>query len=340
MQYIIAIIIGIIVIGLVVVFIKYLLFKPKLNATITMLAMVVLGIYIIADGKPFVLVILCAIIIIDCLRDMVLAEQFYDTFEIDDDLSDMDKFYAVKSILSIFTLGTVRIIYLFIINPAIHRAAVKYVNSRMNVGHPLNKTGSSNIRTQYYYKKTINKYFAQGMLVSNESIVSKEIALRKSRLENMMPKKLAAKITQTVGDLFTKDKRLKILRDRAKESIERYEKGQCTAYISANHFSTFANEITAYMTDKSKVSAADIKNAPELARLKLNVPNRDDNSDWGEFFVIMALEGLVREGLYEDEILNDNDPLDTHVYHYVKSEKQPVSIDADSDPAFALDDDD
>lgn len=89
-------IIAIIVIALAIFLLKHILFNPRLNSVLNIIgfaALIVLSWNTVYSSA----IIIFVIAIIDCIRDIVLAEDIYEDVDI-----AIDPLYAIKSILSPF----------------------------------------------------------------------------------------------------------------------------------------------------------------------------------------------------------------------------------------------
>ena len=328
MQYLIIIIIAIILIALLIKLLKHILFNPRVNSAISIIGFIALIVYL--WNKPYKLaLVVFAIAIIDCIRDIVLAEYLYDDVEI-----SIDPLYAIKSILSILTLGLFRAIFLLIIVPCISHSVSSKINKTLNSGYPLEhieKSYSSN-HFEYFKAKKIEKLEEKGLIVSNEETMKKEMAISRERLDKLYPQKILGKIVETVAG----DKDMKKRRKDAENRINTSGK----AYISKKVFDKYPQAITDVMSQKSVCSPLDIKDFAELKSFHFYEKFDGGSQKWAVYFIIQALQPLVENGEFTDDILNDKDVLDNHAYQYIKSELQMKSTDADSDPRFALDDDD
>lgn len=99
------IIIGFIAVVIVVVIGKFVLFEPRVNSIIWLLYFI----YILKTalqarggslGFRLILIGIAIIVLIDCIRDIIIAKDYYEDIEI-----RIDKLYKIKSLTSIFTSG-------------------------------------------------------------------------------------------------------------------------------------------------------------------------------------------------------------------------------------------
>ena len=130
MQFV-AIVILILVIALIIKVIKLipailrnLFFNPRVNSVVTVLF---LALFIISTSMnfsdfPLAIKILWGIAIIDCLRDIIRADQYYVSLSV-----GKDSFYVKKSLLSFFTFGLARVVYLVIVTPVFHISAASFI---------------------------------------------------------------------------------------------------------------------------------------------------------------------------------------------------------------------
>ena len=338
MQIIIYIVIGLIVIGIIFALAKFILFNPRANSIISLIGFTILYFYAVSKYNDASFIFFLIIIDIDCIRDIVLAYKYYDYVDVG---SDADKFYIIKSIVSLLTLGVARILFLIIVNPIIHLNAKSIIKGKISAGSPLpaDKCGK-NQQVNYYYAKELNKFSARAELVSNKSTVDSEIKIMRKRLDAMYPSKFLMK----VADFFAGDKDMKEKRKNAEQMLSSDALKEYYAYLPSRVFGNYQQTLINAMSDKTTLSVEDIKKLPELAAINANVPldsQNGRNSDyWSTFFIVMALSPLIQTGEFEDLDCNTKDPIDIHSYHYTRSTKQMISVNANDDPSLALDDDD
>ncbi len=328
------IIIGIIAIVVVVIVIKYLigailylLFNPRLNSVINIIGLIVL-IVLVWNTNYRAASIVFGIAIIDCIRDIKLADKLYESF--------FDPVYVKKSLLTIFTLGLARVIFLFIIVPGYSHKASSDIKKALDEGLPMKYYESRKdefvSNYWYFYGKKLAELSENGTVISNAKTLHEEMAKSKERLEKMYPKKLMGKIVNAVAG----SKEMKQMRDNAQNQIK-YNRGK--AYLSAEAFKKIPQAITDAMSKRSLCSAAEIKDFKELKCLHFE-EKIDNDTQWAVYFIIMALQPLVESGEFTDEIVNDNDVLDNHAYQYIRSEVKVNSIYGNANPLLALEDDD
>lgn len=315
----------ILVIVLVVFLVKHILFNPRLNSALSIIALVVLSIKL-HNGLVYVLSVIA---IIDCVRDILMAEILYEEIE-----EDIDRTYAIKSILSIVTLGIARVVFILIIVPYFSFSASSDIKRKMKAGYPFAGSCDSGCKQNqpnyviYYYMK-IEKLLKQGKLVSNERTIKSEDWKSRARLDKLYPKKIKGKIV----DVIAGDKSMKERRKNAENRIN--STSDNIAYISADALNKYPQIITDAMSRRSVCSPNDIKDFEELKSLHFD-EKINGSTQWAVYFIILALQPLVEKGEFTDETLNDNDVFDNHAYQYVHSQVQLKSTNADEDPRFAL----
>lgn len=325
LKYVVIIIIAIIAIAIVVALIRHVLFNPKLNSVLTIIGLGALCI-VYRDFSIFgYLLVISLIAAIDCIRDIVLAEELYE------DVNDViDRAYAVKSILSILTLGHARVIFILIIVPIISAIASSDVKKKMYSGYPIQPIAkSAHGNYNHFYRKKLKKLCETGELVSNEKARASEMKISRERLDKLYPEKFIEKIV----DMVAGDKDMK---QRRKDAAKRVNSETDIAYVTSEAFKKYPKALIDVMSQKSVCSPIKIKDFKELKSLHFDV-TVNDSTEWAVYFIILALQPLVEKGEFTDEMLNDNDVMDNHAYHYTLSTKQIKSIDADNDPLFALD---
>lgn len=318
-------IIAIIVIALAIFLLKHILFNPRLNSVLNIIgfaALIVLSWNTVYSSA----IIIFVIAIIDCIRDIVLAEDIYEDVDI-----AIDPLYAIKSILSILTLGIIRVIFLLIVVPCISLKASSAINRKLRSGYPLEYYGKCENQYDYFIERKINKLEKKGKIISNEETMKSEMKKSRARLDKLYPEKFIGKVIDTVAG----DKEMKKMRKYAESQINNSGK----AYVSKETFEKYPQALIDVMSKRSKCSPADIRDFEELKAFHFDKQCEGDGRKWAVYFIIQALQPLVESGEFTDEIISDKDVLDNHAYQYVNSMVQVNSIDGDNDPMFALDDD-
>lgn len=92
-------IIGFIAICIICVIAKYILFEPRINSAISFLYFAYMCIAAVKYGAVLVTVLMF-IGMIDCIMDIVMAKKYYESIDV-----ATDRFYIIKSLTSLFTLG-------------------------------------------------------------------------------------------------------------------------------------------------------------------------------------------------------------------------------------------
>ena len=263
--------------------------------------------------------ILWGVCIIDCIRDIVVADSYYNYKIVYDPL------YMFKSLLSTFTLGLTRGFFLLVVGPALHISEARYLREAVNNRQPVTPYCPRSSRArEYYYDRELEKILQSGVLVSNEKTLHQELSLCKSQLANLYPKKLFEKIAERVGGDHQEMKKRRAYAEKGIRDL-----AASRIYIHRDVIDQLPDAVIRAMKDKPPYSVSDIVRFKELA------PFFGGNCSWSILFVIQALIPLVANGLFEDMNLNDNDPLDNHIYHYARSTATMHSVEASDDPRFA-----
>lgn len=326
------IIIAVVLIAIIILLTKHLLFNPILNAVISIIWFAFLG-FGFAQMGAGIIVLPISIIIIDCVRDIVISKDYYESIEI-----EIDKRFLVKSLTAIFSLGFARIIFLLVVDPLLSHSVASEIKQQLRCEHPLPHSSffSPSKAKNYYYAKQMGRLEKKGAVISNIQTVENETEIRRRKLSGLYPEKLLAKLS----DIVAGDKDLKEKRKEAEGKLKSYK--SYYAYLSTAVFEKYPPLISEAMSKKGCCPLASIKSFEELKALNLTLPlalNNSKDSEWSEYFIIQALRPLVFSGTFEDCDFNDKDVFDNHAYQYAKSAVRMPSIDADNDPLFALDDD-
>lgn len=300
--------------GIVGIF-KAILFGPRVNSILTAF----LALYLIFSNTPLftggfklpsrVLWMLC---ILDCIRDVMVAEDYYDS-------CDLDPLYVTKSISSIFTLGMSRGFFLLLVGPILHHSVKQSLRDAVEGGRPIYSCSSKKLKAQkYYYKRELECLLNNEELVSNEKTLQEEVARAEKKLDKLYPKTLMATIIDTVAG----DDEVKKQRERNQRALSSLRFSQ--AYLGKAAFGQIAPATVEAMRDKGSLCVADMLQLKELEHFR----------SAGEAFMVQALRPLVENGTFLDEDISD-DPLESHAYLYAQSSKRRKAIDASSDPRFA-----
>ena len=311
---------------------KYLLFHPRINSLLTIVFLFCL---ICTAGKwipdPFTewFVILWLLSGADCIRDIKRAGDFYQPIG-----TGIDRLYAAKSLSSLGTLGLSRPVFLFFVNPHIGRQVRKRTDARLNAGWPLpyaSFRASFPLRMEkYYYERYVKELIRRKAVMSNMEMLEKEAALRKTRLAQLYPKTRLEKFLDAVSG----DETVKQRRAAAENWLSCRE--SCRAYVSTGTYLRLQKAISKAMWDKPPFSVSDICEFDEFKPFHFSAPLPPYGvTGWGEIFVIQAFEQFVEDGVFEDMQLNDNDPLDSHIYYCPLSAVQINGIDAGTDPRLS-----
>ena len=309
------------VLGFILDLIRKALFKPAFNSAIWLILCASasgLGILAYHDYRITLLFLLP---IPDCINDIVRANELYVPWGRDDH-PQPDSTYILKSLLCIPTLGLIRILYFFIIEPYLSFTMKRGAKKLIRKGYPVAKNICPGKRFKtmrlYYWQKTLKKMEESGLIVSNEDTVKKETERQREKFYKH-PR-------EERYDLPAFDV---LVRDNVIPSF--------IAYIGADAYERLPGVIMEGMSRRGTLPVSEIKKLDGMEVLFGRNTGWADEVNWSDYFIIQALEPYVEDGTFEDSDYNDIDPLDTHAYRYVKSSKKMKSIKADSDPRFALD---
>lgn len=345
------IIIAIFVIGVIVVLAKYVLFHPQVNSVVSIICLfwALIKVYIPSNISGLGFCFLFLFPVIDCVRDIIIAPKYYADIEY-----ELDKLYVIKSLTSLFTAGVVRNVFFFIVDPHIARSVRRSLKREIRDGRRL--TGSTGRHGEhigwrvmsgarwYHFNKQVKRLEKNGIVISNGETGIQEIEKAKKKLEGLYPKKLVDSILEKVTN--NEDVELKKSIRRRSEGLLRL--GTSAVYLPTSTYEKIPQLVREAMSDKGVCPLYEIKFFPELQSLNLVKPLKDSDNSWYEkhadrwfdYFIIQALQPLVADGTFEDNDFNDNDPLDCHAYRYTMSTKQMPSHGPETDPKWAIDDDD
>jgi len=283
--------------------IKTVLFNPHVNTIISIIVLLFEGLLVVYN-KLWFLIIPIIMAIVDCIRDFAKANEYYGR------VCDADPFYRKKSLLSLVTLGSARVIYLFYNYNKVRDSVIAYIDEQIISDRPLECHGHYKlVMENNFYKQRIIELKRLNKIVSNEETAEHERQMVQKNIDRLYPK-------------ASKD------RDKYLSKLSRYSGGKI--YIRKETLNKYSELIPKAMANKGPMSLSDIKRIKELKHLNLcSIPEID-------FFIIQALQPLVESGVFEDITFNDVDPFDVHVYRYVQSSVPMKHIDGDNDPLFAL----
>lgn len=323
---------------------KYLLFNVRVNSVAFMIfAIVAISLKPALIPVSTLSVSLLVVNIIDCIRDIIIADEFYG------EMSDgIDAQFAVKSLITValLLLGIfvwdgnliytfiLRVVFLCVINPVIEAKVRNDVEGKIEIGYPLpyNKWQYSHFRKErYYYKNLVERLFNNGTLVVNVETVFEERDASNKKLADNYPTDMLSKLARVLQNNKEEKERMKVYEKALSENTV-YKH---TAYVSSAFFEQYASKIARVLKTKNKAfSPWKIKELAELQDLNLTAPNGYvGDVKWSEYFIIKSLRKLVHDGVINDFDCSD-DPLDNHVYGV-----EMTSHDASSDPRLSLDDD-
>jgi len=287
------------------------------------------------DISSIVMSIMSIIVIIDCIHDIIIADEYYKRKDI-----GIDPLYMFKGLTSIVTLGYSQVVFFLVTDMVIGVVVKKKIKRALKSGRalpPIDHVEWNFQAARYHYKKQIKRLESRKKIVSNIETIDAENSIGVEKLNKLYPQKLIDKIAEMVGG----NEEMKVKRENASMSL--LLSGENYAYLDMTVFMKYADMISTVMSNKGCFGVSEIKNFSELDELRLTAPIMFSNTKgprWAEYFIIQALQPLVSVGIFEDCNLNDNDPLDNHSYRYVKSTRTIPSINANDNPLLALDDDD
>lgn len=294
--------------------IKTILFGPKVNSILTIILLVcflIADFSELGDGIQPLLKVLWILSILDCIRDILLADSYYRY--------GVDRLYAVKSVLSLLTLGLVRGVFLFVVGPLMHRSVTQELRKTVDSGQRVSPHYRKGLRAEdYYYDKELEKLVQSGELVSNEETLRRELAISKERLKKLSPQKIKDKVVDAVAG----EEEAKRLRANAEKQLSRLSDAR--AYLTQSTIDRLGATAAEALKNKGSLSAEAIVRLKQLA--SFHSPQETD-SWWLQMFLIQALAPLVENGTLEENRLSDNDPLDNHVYRHTQSKKDMKVID-------------
>lgn len=303
---------------------KHILFNPRVNSVISILYFVNV---IFTGAVPNIVRLLLVVSIIDCIRDIRIAEWRYDSINY-----CIDSTYLKKSLLSIFTLGLSRAVFFILDCPCVMFQVMRDINNKMQLGYPLEVS-------RYYYLKSSNHYYRRiievlsqkGKIISSLDTVDSEFDISKQKyIENHVePTKETKKRLKEIKVSPRKHSGI-YAEMAANDDIPKYK----PAYLSAKLYQKYPQRIAEVMLTKGAVSPETIREFEELKDLNLTIL-LDGDSSWSVPFIIMALEELVAQGVVEDLKLSDEVEIN-HVYRHLRSTVKMKSINLNA----LLDDDD
>ena len=328
------ILLALFIISLIVVIVKYVLFHPQTNSVVSIIVLSLMIIFpsVIAPPFLFMFLALWLVPIIDCIRDFRRAPEYYET-----DLEmELDKFYLIKSLTSLVTVGLARYVFFFIVDPAIRHYAASRIKKLVKQGGRVYGPGGPNLLRKpiaYHSNRQLMKLVKKGKIISSQVIFDQEKQRSRAKLDALYPQKLLNKVV----DMVAGDKEMKAVRKQAEYKLSSMDKG---SYLATPAFMRLPELICAAMSSRGTCPLSEIKYLPEVASLGLLNGDTEKANSWQDPFIVLALMPLVQSGEFEDNDYNDKDPFDNHAYRYTKSTKAMVSQSPESNPALALDDDD
>jgi hypothetical protein len=266
------------------------------------------------------------IALLDCVVDCILAPQIYKE-------DDFDKFYVIKSLLSVVTQFCARAVYLLVVDPIIYLKAKQGVDDMVeNDGIIPNSNILANYSTQCqgFMHIILDKYIKQGMVMSNEADVKEELKYSKTKLEDSYP----TKFMDMLKEIFDVE-----MAEKRKNAAEEIESGnRIYSYIENRFYQRCKSEFDKGMALHGMLSAVDVIKLDDIQCVALLKQKEIDNREnVMKYYAISILNDLAKDGVVEKCDFSD-EMLDNHQYRHINGLPMK-SINADENPALALDDD-
>ncbi len=320
---------------------KYALLHPKVNSAlaIAIRAIALMQALVQHTGVSFIGLLFMILVVLDCIRDLMIADEYYEKFDV-----RIDTLFMIKSIASFLTGGWARALFFLFHNLYFNRYVKQDVDPlmRKNGMIPLNDQYWGSVRLSYArkhfhkqymwnFKKYMQQKIEEGAVLSNLDVVEQESQKSQNKVEEACPKTMAGKL----GELF--DGEMKEKRKRAESEIEKFPK--YSAFVDRAFYDYCQKTIVDVLKTKSRMSPEDILQLPELAQVTvLHKTPYPWDAMWAECFVVFLMAPLVADGTVIEYNNNDENLLEHHQYWHVEGE--PILVrDASEDPALALDDD-
>lgn len=342
------------------VILRNLFFYPRVNSIISLiiLAFAIVMTTVFIENFPIVIAIkiLWGIAIIDCIRDIIKADDYYDrlTNYSDDFLSNgryssyakksyhKDSFYAKKSIISLLTLGLARVVYLFVISLIFHISAAARVSSIKNdkavLYYNLHPNGCSTYY-DYILNGKINSGINKGSIVSDDSFSSSALYMDKKFFE-YSKKRIRQSIEEygilsseyillldEMQDLFDLPNIYWGNRHTVFSKISNMVLGgleqdgiivnlDSDVYLDVRFFKYCKQRVENTMEEKGVLSPKDISSLKELQDLFRFTTVPLDR--WTpDYFTLLVLEVLVKDGIIIKESFSDN-PDEPFQYRHIQ----------------------
>lgn len=320
------------------------LFNPKVNSFLSIIGYILV---IILSDFPIIIKILWAVCIIDCIRDIIISDKYYEK------LTEYrsDNFYALKSISSLLTLGLSRIVFLSAVNLWFIWSVSSYFKKKKVIlcNNYYNENGLTGF--QYYcvmLEDYTSKALENGEILTNKQTILGEIDQSKKKIDKYKSniyKDTPSKLSQTFLEMLTKEgremrkerseihfiKRKKS--DNAQQKISEYQKSDSSIYVDKHFFEYCKGEISKALETKGTLSVKDICKLSEVQAL-LHFPESQLTETVIYFFVVFMLKSLVKDGVLEENDLSDN-LLENFQYKHVNGK---VMKSTDISELLALDD--
>lgn len=333
----IIIIVGIVVLGTGLW--KHLLFNPQINSAFSIYCVYRL----IREGElTTIMFLLYVVVIIDCIRDIIIAKTYYDCRDIE---YRVDPLYRTKSLLSLFTLGLARVVFLVFADRFIAASVSSDIDKVLqeykiipHYGFHISNYASSFSQKHFLwqynmkYDEVIREKLKKGTILSNKEIVNSEFGIYEKKLARAYPQNLVEKIGEIIS---AEGKRAKIEREYAREEI--FKRSWYYAYVDKTFYNDCKEIISSCLANYGALSPDYIAQVLELENIEVfqkNIFSFPPN--WVKYMVIFMIQPLVKDGVVEECNISDG-ILENHQYKHIEGIPM-LSRNAEDDPRLALDD--
>ncbi len=353
--------------------IKCILFNPKVNSMLTIIVLSAGVLFLTPAALEYfgvicviVLYSLLALVLADCIRDFRKSRRLYRPG------NALDSLYVTKSLLSLFTFGLARIVFLLVVFPRVLFIERSEVAKELSTGliwdRSINDENRQVVPSKYlgkvklyYFQETLDHLKKKGVIFQDTEIADHEIQYASDKVDRRHPQAYLPDrpwyeewfpfmFREKHDAEWEKYRKMDDERRNAKLKVDAAKKRNLSVpYFRVDYIQKLQELITQAMSDKAFYPLSEIKHFPELTSLNL-LPYPDSNIDngvpreireqWVDYLIIRSLQPLVERGIFEEDEFNRDDVLDNHAYRYVYSEKEMVVIHADDDLRLAIDDDD
>jgi hypothetical protein len=214
-----------------------------------------------------------------------------------------------------------------------------YLKAKQGVDDMVENDGiipNSNILANYstqcqgFMHIILDKYIKQGMVMSNEADVKEELKYSKTKLEDSYP----TKFMDMLKEIFDVE-----MAEKRKNAAEEIESGnRIYSYIENRFYQRCKSEFDKGMALHGMLSAVDVIKLDDIQCVALLKQKEIDNREnVMKYYAISILNDLAKDGVVEKCDFSD-EMLDNHQYRHINGLPMK-SINADENPALALDDD-